>query len=95
MGSLANHSMRIQGVYVGTVPIPQFIKKKSRGYGSRWCLDLVFFCFLCDPDGGFLYFFDVSMCGVVAAYFSIGIRAMVSLPTRTPRVAVSIPGSKV
>ena len=46
MDSLANHSMRIQGVYVGTVPIPQFIKKKSRGYGSRWCLDLVFFCFL-------------------------------------------------
>ena len=31
MDSLANHSMRIQGVYVGTVPIPQFIKKKSRG----------------------------------------------------------------
>ena len=29
MDSLANHSMRIQGVYVGTVPIPQFIKKKS------------------------------------------------------------------
>ena len=27
--NLANHSMRIQGVYVGTVPIPQFIKKKS------------------------------------------------------------------
>ncbi len=25
--SLANHSMRIQDLYVGTVPIPQFIKK--------------------------------------------------------------------
>ena len=29
--NLANRSMRIQDVYVGTVPIPQFIKKKSRG----------------------------------------------------------------
>ena len=28
---LANRSMRIQDVYVGAVPIPQFIKKKSRG----------------------------------------------------------------
>ena len=25
--NLANHSMRIQDVYVGAVPIPQFIKK--------------------------------------------------------------------
>ena len=25
--NLANHSMRIQDVYVGTVPIPQFIQK--------------------------------------------------------------------
>jgi len=40
--------------------------------------------FLSDPDFGFLYFFGVSMCGVVAASFSIGVRAMVSLPTRTP-----------
>ena len=65
--SLANHSMRIQDLYVGTVPIPQFIKKKSRGYGSRWCLDLVFFCFLCDPDGGFLYFWRIyvrSRCSI-------------------------------
>ena len=37
--NLANHSMRIQDLYVGTVPIPQFIKKKSP------CLDLVFFLF--------------------------------------------------
>jgi len=29
--SLANRSMRIQDLYVGAVPIPQFIKKKSRG----------------------------------------------------------------
>jgi len=29
--NLANRSMRIQDVYVGAVPIPQFIKKKSRG----------------------------------------------------------------
>ena len=29
MDSLANRSMRIQDVYVGAVPIPQFIKKKS------------------------------------------------------------------
>ena len=43
--------------------------------------------FLSDPDFGFLYFFGVSMCGVVAAYFSIGVRAMVSLPTRTPQFA--------
>jgi hypothetical protein len=28
--NLANRSMRIQDVYVGAVPIPQFIKKKSR-----------------------------------------------------------------
>ena len=28
--SLANRSMRIQDLYVGAVPIPQFIKKKSR-----------------------------------------------------------------
>ena len=27
---LANRSMRIQDLYVGAVPIPQFIKKKSR-----------------------------------------------------------------
>jgi hypothetical protein len=27
--NLANRSMRIQDVYVGAVPIPQFIKKKS------------------------------------------------------------------
>ena len=53
------------------------------------------FVFLSDPDFGFLYFFGVSMCGVVAAYFSIGVRAMVSLPTLAPQVAVSIPGSKV
>ncbi len=85
--SLANESMRIQDLYVGAVPIPQFIQKKSRSWGSRWFLDLVFFCFLSDPDFGFLYFFGVSMCGVVAAYFSIGVRAMVSLPTRTPKFA--------
>jgi hypothetical protein len=30
--SLANRSMRIQDLYVGAVPIPQFIKKKSRDY---------------------------------------------------------------
>jgi hypothetical protein len=29
--SLANRSMRIQDLYVGSVPIPQFIKTKSRG----------------------------------------------------------------
>ena len=29
--SLANRSMRIQDLYVGAVPIPQFIKKTSRG----------------------------------------------------------------
>ncbi len=29
--SLANRSMRIQDLYVGAVPIPQFIKKNSRG----------------------------------------------------------------
>jgi hypothetical protein len=29
--SLANRSMRIQDLYVGAVPIPHFIKKKSRG----------------------------------------------------------------
>ena len=29
--SLVNRSMRIQDLYVGVVPIPQFIKKKSRG----------------------------------------------------------------
>ena len=29
--SLANRSMRIQDLYVGAVPIPQFIKKKSHG----------------------------------------------------------------
>ena len=28
--SLANRSMRIQDLYVGSVPIPQFIKKESR-----------------------------------------------------------------
>ena len=28
--SLANRSMRIQDLYVGAVPIPHFIKKKSR-----------------------------------------------------------------
>ena len=29
--SLANRSIRIQDLCVGSVPIPQFIKKKSRG----------------------------------------------------------------
>ena len=43
----------------------------------------MFFCFLPDPDFGFLYFFGVFICGVVIAYLSIGVRAMVSVPTRT------------
>ena len=47
-------------------------------------MDLVFFCFLSDPDFGFLYFFGVSVCGVTVEYPSTGVRAMVSLPTRTP-----------
>jgi len=42
------------------------------------------FVFLSDPDFGFLYLFGVSMCGVTVAYLSTGVRAMVSLPTRTP-----------
>jgi len=33
---LANRSMRIQDLYVGVVPIPRFIKKKSIGFCFFW-----------------------------------------------------------
>ena len=59
-------------------------------YGMQCPLGLDCFCLVFNPDLGFLY-----LCGVAVKCPSISVRAMVSLLTRTPQVAVSIPRSKV